>query len=335
MRSEPPVGDDLQRMLVSMKRNVLDRAVPRPRRRRARSGIVIAVVALLALGTATGAVALTLTQQEQPVAAPTQTADPEPAPTATTPTSAPITATPVPTSPSTPEPVVTSGDATIPTTCRAVVPDAEYDRLFGDREPVQVPARSEDDAVDQRFDGGATALDCRWGASEGPSPGLSLSIGTGTSAQLAVGRSMLFDGWQPSCRADDGGERCSATATSDGTESARTRYERDGVWIEVVQGNFPTDGLLDAVIGQVWGAGSSVEAHRHEVCEAAAAGSGVLALRSSAIVGPGRPDGSLDLVYGVIEFQDGHTDPYAGFACILSDDGAQAEFVQGGLVDSH
>ncbi|OII05905.1 hypothetical protein [Curtobacterium sp. MCBA15_005] len=95
MNSEPPIGDDLQRMLVSMKQNVLERAEPRKRRGR-RTGIVITVIALLAVGTAGGGVALGLI--------PTSPTEPEPTPSATsqpsqtvTPSSAPVVGEPTPT----------------------------------------------------------------------------------------------------------------------------------------------------------------------------------------------------------------------------------------------
>ena len=50
MDVEPPTGDDLNRMLVSLKQSVLDRAEdrrPAPRRRGRRAGIVIGAIALL------------------------------------------------------------------------------------------------------------------------------------------------------------------------------------------------------------------------------------------------------------------------------------------------
>lgn len=79
MDTEPPSGDELTQLLVSMKRQVLAAAPPRPaarRRRIGRTGIAIGVVALLGLGAASGAVALGM------VPAPF-TAAPAPAPTAT------------------------------------------------------------------------------------------------------------------------------------------------------------------------------------------------------------------------------------------------------------
>ena len=110
MNTEPPVGDDLQRMLVSMKQNVLERATPRPRRRKHHVGIAIGVVGVLLLGAAGGGVALGLiptTLTADP--APTATRTPEPS-VAETPSGAPVVGrpTPEPTPATTPTPTPTS-----------------------------------------------------------------------------------------------------------------------------------------------------------------------------------------------------------------------------------
>ena len=97
MNTEPPVGDDLQRMLVTMKQNVLERATPRPKRRRRRTGIALGIVGVLLLGAAGGGVALGLIPTsitDQP--APTATSTPEPTQTET-PSGAPVTGRPTPT----------------------------------------------------------------------------------------------------------------------------------------------------------------------------------------------------------------------------------------------
>jgi hypothetical protein len=95
MNSEPPIGDDLQRMLVTMKQNVLERAAPRRRRTR-RTGIVLTVIALLAVGTAGGGVALGLIPTA-PSPAPEPTASATSAPSRTvTPSSAPVVDDPTP-----------------------------------------------------------------------------------------------------------------------------------------------------------------------------------------------------------------------------------------------
>lgn len=100
MNTEPPVGDDLQRMLVSMKQNVLERATPRPKRRR-RTGIVIGVVGVLLLGAAGSGVALGLIPTSISAGpAPTATTTPEPTQTET-PSGAPVVGSPTPTPTST------------------------------------------------------------------------------------------------------------------------------------------------------------------------------------------------------------------------------------------
>ncbi|UWD82083.1 hypothetical protein NY057_14905 [Curtobacterium flaccumfaciens] len=108
MNTEPPQGDDLQRMLVSMKQNVLERATPRPKRRGRRAGIAIGVVGVLLLGAAGGGVALGLIPTSITTApAPTATTTPEPSPTETS-SGAPVVGGPTPTANPTPTPTPTS-----------------------------------------------------------------------------------------------------------------------------------------------------------------------------------------------------------------------------------
>lgn len=260
MNTEPPEGDDLQRMLVSMKQHVLERATPRPARRRGRSGIVVGVVALLALGTATGAVALTLSQQDRPAAAPAQTQQPEPAPSATTPSSAPITGRPTPRPTSTPDTV-----ASVPTDCRAIVPASEYDRLFGDAPLMQVfpdpgsPAanqiQAEKDSTRRDPLAGPTTLYCLWRDSQADITGLAVTLGTGTPEQMAELERTTFQGWSPTCDERDGIRTCRAVRSDPqyGTDWARTTYVRGDTWLVIDQSNFPTNGLLPAIVGEVWG----------------------------------------------------------------------------------
>ncbi|WP_420369617.1 hypothetical protein [Curtobacterium sp. L1-20] len=247
MNTEPPEGDELQRMLVSMKRNVLDRAAPRPKRRRVRPGIAIGIVGLLAIGTATGAVALSLSQQDRPVAAPVQTQEPEPAPSATTPTSAPITASP------TPRPTPTQNTvANIPTDCRALVPAADYDRLFGDT-PVTETTPGED-APDAGL--GSTSISCLWRDPRADISGISIQIGTGSEADLAEAVRMFPE--------FDGGGRCEPRGTATfcqsrgtvegyGVEKAYTYYVRGTTWIVIDQTNVPTENLLGSLSETIWG----------------------------------------------------------------------------------
>jgi len=99
MNTEPPTGDDMQRMLVSMKQTVLEQArehpAPRPRRR---VGITVAVVALISIGTASGAAALGFVPTPF-VAAPAPSASPTEPVTPSATASGPVVATPTPTAP--------------------------------------------------------------------------------------------------------------------------------------------------------------------------------------------------------------------------------------------
>jgi hypothetical protein len=86
MDVEPPVGDDLNRMLVSMKQEVLQRAAaeppakPRPWARR-HLGLTLSLVALLGIGGATGALALVLPSSFEATAPASPTSTPEPSAT--------------------------------------------------------------------------------------------------------------------------------------------------------------------------------------------------------------------------------------------------------------
>lgn len=249
MNTEPPEGDELQRMLVSMKQTVLERAAPRPRRYRRRSGVVVGVVALLALGTATGAVALTLTQQDRPVAAPVQTQGPVPAPSATIPSSAPITATPAP------RPTPTPTVATIPTSCRATVPAEDYDRLFG-ATPVDEGIGTEEvsvgtDSADALgIAGSGRDISCIWMDSNADVSGLDMRIGP-----ALPGAADLLRNGPHQCAEQYDGLLCQATTPADlyPVERVTTWFVRDGTYVVIGQTNFPTNGLLPAVVGEIWG----------------------------------------------------------------------------------
>ncbi|MFZ6990541.1 hypothetical protein ACO0E1_01500 [Curtobacterium sp. RRHDQ66] len=103
MNTEPPQGDDLQRMLVSMKQNVLARAEadrPAPERRGRRAGIVIGIIAVLGIGVGSGAVALGMVPQPftaAPAPSPTVTEPPETPTKSSAPVISEPTATPTPT----------------------------------------------------------------------------------------------------------------------------------------------------------------------------------------------------------------------------------------------
>jgi hypothetical protein len=107
MNSEPPTGDELASMLVTMKQNVLERTTESPRRKRNRNlGLGLGLAALLAIGGGSGALALGMLPSPFQAAAPaTPTNTPTPTPTVTptatprpTPTVAPVLA-PVPSVP--------------------------------------------------------------------------------------------------------------------------------------------------------------------------------------------------------------------------------------------
>ncbi len=253
MDSEPPVGDELQRMLVTMKQDVLERATPRPKRRRGHTGIVVGVVALLALGTASGAVALSLSHQDRPVAAPVQTQEPAPAPSATTRTSAPITGRPTPRPVPTATPT-TAAVATIPTSCRATVPEEDYDRFFGDT-PVQGSSSMGEgiagsDSVAAGIAEPGADIYCVWRDPRADVSGLEMLIGAArpnTGDRLRSG--------PMSCVDQDGGVLCRTSRQADPypVDTVTTLFVRDGTYVAITQTNFPTNGLLDAVVGVIWG----------------------------------------------------------------------------------
>ncbi len=260
MNTEPPEGDDLQRMLVAMKQNVLERATPRSRRRRIRPGIAIGVVGLLALGTASGAVAVSLSQQDQPVAAPTATQEPGPAPIATTPTSAPITVTPTPRPAATGTAVPTREPGVrIPGDCYLLVPDADYARFFGAARQTSTiwtadGGQREPDGNDriQGLRDPGEALSCTW-QNEGVVANISVVVRP-ASEDAAAGIADLVAESHPTCEDRLGGRVCSWTPGTDSGDDVRgTYFTRGGLTIDIMQTDFPTNGLLPAIVGEIWG----------------------------------------------------------------------------------
>jgi hypothetical protein len=144
MNTEPPTGDDLQRMLVSMKRNVLTQAEDRrPAGRGRHTGIVVAVVALLALGTASGAVALAVVPDQQQAAPVASSAPAEPEPTRTA-SSAPVVEAP---DPVVPTPTATASAA--PTRPPFAADDPDTWTISGDEVgPVAVGGATEAESDD-------------------------------------------------------------------------------------------------------------------------------------------------------------------------------------------
>jgi hypothetical protein len=96
MRTEPPTGDELTRMLVQMKRNVLEQAAaePKPTRSKLTDRIVggtLAVALLLGLGTAGAAIAGVIGRDDEPTEPVAATSAPAvPAPTTEAPRTFPI-----------------------------------------------------------------------------------------------------------------------------------------------------------------------------------------------------------------------------------------------------
>ncbi|MFS0729105.1 hypothetical protein ABC270_03380 [Curtobacterium sp. 1P10AnD] len=261
MNTEPPEGDDLQRMLVAMKQNVLERATPRSRRRRIRPGIAIGVVGLLALGTASGAVAVSLSQQDHPVAAPATTQEPAPAPSATTPTSAPITMTPAPRPVQTPTatPTASGAGVRIPGDCYLLVPDADYARFFGAARHTSTiwtadGGQREPDGNDriQGLRDPGEALSCAW-QNEGVVANISVVVRP-VAVDADAGIADLVAGSNPTCEDRLGGRVCSWTPGTDSGDDVRgTYFTRGNLTIDIMQTDFPTNGLLPAIVGEIWG----------------------------------------------------------------------------------
>jgi len=260
MDTEPPGGDELQRMLVSMKQTVLERATPRPRRRRRRTGVVVGVVALLAVGTATGAVALTLSQQDRPVSAPVQSQESAPGPSATTPSSAPITATPTPRPTPTSPRSAAAATIPIPAPCSALVPQSEYLRLFGAARLIETVFdgdRVGPSTPQERIDG-LTApdaqLSCDW-QNEGSPAELSIMISRRTPEEIAADEQVALRYAGGRCEDQFGGRVCSFSNIDElaQQEHTVTIFARDGIVVNVDQADFPTNGLLPAVVGEIWG----------------------------------------------------------------------------------
>lgn len=248
MNTEPPTGDDLQRMLVSMKQTVLDRAGdprPAPRRRGRRIGIAVGVVALFGLGATSGAVALGMIPQPFTAAAPTTTPSEPTVPS--TPASAPVQEIPDPVPTSTPTPTVRAG--ALPADCTGLVPASEQDRLFGGA-PLRDPSGTEHLRNAAPL---TTELSCLWMDPRADVSGLSIDAGTGTAEQISAFETTLVE--RGHACADRGPARvCTQTrpAAPYPVDTTDTWYFRGSTWFEISQTNFPTNGLLDAVEQQIW-----------------------------------------------------------------------------------
>jgi hypothetical protein len=254
MNTEPPTGDDLQQMLVAMKRNVLEHADERrPSRRRHRPGIIVAAVALLALGTASGAVALAVVPQHQTAAPSTSSAPRTPSSTDSS-SSAPVVETPTP-HPSGPSAAV---PARYPNDCRALYSDADRARFFGRTPLTQTPAHPDGTTAPApapvQYQGGtwtaSTWLDCLWRDPRADVSRVSVTLGSATSAALAGHQDGLRSAGA-TCSPADGGTVCTRSYRVDpypvdGTETFW--WSDDGEWIDIDQVDVPTSGLLRATI---------------------------------------------------------------------------------------
>lgn len=262
MSAEPPVGDELEQMLAGMRENVSGRLVARPRRSsiRRRVGITVAVVALLGIGTASGAVALGMLPQ--PFVAPAPVASTAPAPQEQTPStpSAPITLTPAPQSSAAP----TATAATIPTSCTDVVPASASTRLFGSLVRQQLRPTPPGTPEQQYFQDPETpfaadaALVCRWSESGSTedTDNLFLQVGRTDPSTLDARLEVLGSrGWD--CTEVHDGRSCQHTETStyygEHLDTTFTFFARGDTWVSVTQTDTPTNGLLGAVVQQLWG----------------------------------------------------------------------------------
>ena len=128
MNTEPPTGDDLTRMLVSMKKDVLERAADTTRRRPGRRfGIAFGLVALIGLGSAGGAVAMGFVPSPfeglaQPEPSASVSAPPAPTPTATP--------TPEPSAPPSTQPVGGTPQPYLPMDCATLATESSLTSLL-------------------------------------------------------------------------------------------------------------------------------------------------------------------------------------------------------------
>lgn len=256
MADEPPVGDEMRRMLAGMRRRVADgmHDKPRPVSSRRRVGLIVALIAVLGIGTASGSVALGLVPTPFPAApmpGPTS-ASPAPSPSGSpSPSAARITPTPT-----------ASASATIPDACTDAVPAVDAPRLFGslvlDQLRPQVAGDMTDYYVDpeEPFTADATLV-CHWspnGSTEDVD-NLFLEMGTADSAVLQPRlQALAGKGW--TCTDTLGGRSCQHAETtmyySDRVDTTYTFFVRGDTWISIHQSNIPTDGLLKALVQQTW-----------------------------------------------------------------------------------
>lgn len=250
MDTEPPTGDDLAKMIVTIKENTLRGAVVEPPRSpRFRFGLIVGIVAVLAVGTASSAVALGLVPHPfaapAPAVAPTPSTVPKTTPTPTVTASPPAPAT------SEPTPALT-----VPQTCDTVVAAADATRLFGSTpvtqlRPVPSGATAQPVPTRQDFDAaviGTPALYCIWKDPLSDISGLTVAMGTKSSSTLASFMTQLAASGY-TCTDAHGGRSCQQVTPVKEypVDTTSTFFALGDTWVLVVQTNFPTTDLLGAV----------------------------------------------------------------------------------------
>lgn len=268
MDSEPPKGDDLHRLLVTMKQDVLARATPRRGPRRRRTGIAIGVVAALLLGAAGGSVALGLIpgQDDRP-APPAATATPDPTPTRT-PDGAPVVDSPppTPTPTSTRRPFALDDPGTWTISGTEVGPialggayDAETDdlvaayvhspcyALWDPREPSGPNGESPSLFIVPDGSGGITGVDIAGPSSPGAAPTTAEGLGLGSTldelrAAYPDLRYTLFDVVDPD-PADENPYGVWTTTIDGGHVSFHVTATTpvDGIWVSTQHATPPTE----------------------------------------------------------------------------------------------
>jgi len=197
MNTEPPTGDELARMLVSMKQNVLERTTVSPRRGRHRNlGLGLGLAALLAIGGGTGALALGMLPSPFEASAPaTPTSTPTPTPTVTP------TATPRPT------PTVAPVVAPVPSApidCATLASDVRMGLFIPAPMQGRVDLLSPIEADLAEYG----VLGCEWGSTEQPYSRVDLSVANGREAGLTAVDDLLAAGARPAGAGDASAMTC-------------------------------------------------------------------------------------------------------------------------------
>lgn len=229
MNGQPPTGDDLQRMLVGMKQEVLQRAATTPQAGHARPswvkrhvGLTVGLVALLGLGGATGALALVVPPALEASA---------PAPT---PTPEPSTAPPAPASPTPVAPPAAAPDAGI-----VPRPAADLDcAALGEQVGITTVAPGTTPYVGPAYHWSALdasarqagVLDCRWRGDGGPYSDVGASIVVSPAAER--GREWI-DGLRASSLPDLGVGDVGALRCGEGDGACNSSFVVGPWWVEV------------------------------------------------------------------------------------------------------